>query len=420
MKQKKKKGFAGLLICGILALILLACGSLVNFPYLRRIPGYIHLAHGTYLSLGKFLPGIVFAAGIFLIGRKNEKKGLVIPLSIVNMLIALAAFIPAKRYSLPIHHTVNLLKRHSGTGILYLFHFVFIALIFAFTLLTMLAALKRKRRQPKVLCTLILAAIGIYAVFSIYSLMCPDLTIYGHATFRGIKYGFLVVKSFFYDLTIENPLAAIAKGGYCSHFLFPFATIPVLLAMFFAAKSIKPAEKAETAGGAVSAAVSSGDSGKSKVAAAVLAGVIGQLGVHRFYMKRAGSAVVQLLGGISFIIGYVLFGIAAAAYRPDAALIVFGLILFLFGTGTSIWAFVDFIRILCNRLMPANGVWSGWNVQNPAPQAAYHAPQPVQHAAETQASDELMRELRQLDEMRARGVISDEEYLSIRSRIENK
>ena len=87
--------------------------------------------------------------------------------------------------------------------------------------------------------------------------------------------------------------------------------------------------------------------------------------------------------------------------------------LFLFGIGTSIWAFVDFIRILCNRLMPANGVWAGWRTQDPAPQ-------PVQYAAEVQASDEFNRELRQLDEMRARGVISDEEYLSIRSRMENK
>ena len=46
---------------------------------------------------------------------------------------------------------------------------------------------------------------------------------------------------------------------------------------------------------------------KSKATAAVLAGLLGCFGAHRFYLRRKGSAVVQLIFcGLAYILGIVL------------------------------------------------------------------------------------------------------------------
>lgn len=78
-------------------------------------------------------------------------------------------------------------------------------------------------------------------------------------------------------------------------------------------------------------------SDKSKVAAALLSFFLGMFGIHRFYLGRVGSGVVMLicsiLGWITTIIfvGYFLVAIVA------------------------IWDVIDFIRILCNSLVDAQG-----------------------------------------------------------------
>lgn len=78
-------------------------------------------------------------------------------------------------------------------------------------------------------------------------------------------------------------------------------------------------------------------SDKSKVAAALLAFFLGTFGIHRFYLGRSGSGAMML---ICTIFGWFTAGI----------IIGFGLIAI-----TAVWALIDFIRILCNGLVDAQG-----------------------------------------------------------------
>lgn len=78
-------------------------------------------------------------------------------------------------------------------------------------------------------------------------------------------------------------------------------------------------------------------SDKSKVAAALLAFFLGMLGIHRFYLGRIGSGAVML---ICTVLGWLTAGI----------IIGFGLIAIV-----AIWDVIDFIRILCNSLVDAQG-----------------------------------------------------------------
>ena len=112
-------------------------------------------------------------------------------------------------------------------------------------------------------------------------------------------------------------------------------------------------------------------------------------------------------------------------------------ILLLFGCGTGIWALVDFIRILCNKLKPASGEFGNppQNTAAPAFQPSYAAPkqeaaapqfapaapkfteaQP-EPAAEVNKIDRIERELNKLNDMRERGLISVDEYYTLRKDI---
>ncbi len=77
--------------------------------------------------------------------------------------------------------------------------------------------------------------------------------------------------------------------------------------------------------------------GKNKIIAAVLCFVLGQIGIHRFYLGRVGSGILMcaltLIGWITSVIYIGSIFIAVVA----------------------IWNIVDFIRILCNNLLDANG-----------------------------------------------------------------
>lgn len=78
-------------------------------------------------------------------------------------------------------------------------------------------------------------------------------------------------------------------------------------------------------------------SDKSKVAAALLSFFFGMLGIHRFYLGHNGTGaamlILTILGWItaSFLVGFVLIFI------------------------TALWDVIDFIRILCNSLVDAQG-----------------------------------------------------------------
>ena len=78
-------------------------------------------------------------------------------------------------------------------------------------------------------------------------------------------------------------------------------------------------------------------SDKSKVVAALLSFFLGMFGIHRFYLGRIGSGVVML---ICAVFGWITTGI----------IIGFGLLAFV-----AIWDVIDFIRILCNSLVDAQG-----------------------------------------------------------------
>jgi TM2 domain-containing membrane protein YozV len=94
--------------------------------------------------------------------------------------------------------------------------------------------------------------------------------------------------------------------------------------------------------------------GKSKVIAVVFVLLLGSFGAHSFYMGQTGKGFLQL--GLTLLgIGLYIAGIAsyvsgAGVAIPATALV--GLVLIL---GVSIWALVDFIRILTGGLAPEEG-----------------------------------------------------------------
>lgn len=78
-------------------------------------------------------------------------------------------------------------------------------------------------------------------------------------------------------------------------------------------------------------------SDKSKIAAALLSFFLGMFGIHRFYLGRAGSGAAML---VLTIIGYLTTGLIIGV----GILAIVG-----------IWDLIDFIRILCNSLVDAQG-----------------------------------------------------------------
>lgn len=97
---------------------------------------------------------------------------------------------------------------------------------------------------------------------------------------------------------------------------------------------------------------------KLRLAAALLAFFVGGFGAHRFYLGRKGTAVVMLV--------LTVIGIVIAIATEDISGFVFLPILALgravrFGPGfipvaaVGIWAFVDFIVILCGRMRDGKG-----------------------------------------------------------------
>ena len=94
--------------------------------------------------------------------------------------------------------------------------------------------------------------------------------------------------------------------------------------------------------------------GKSKITAALLAIFLGNLGIHSFYMGQTKKGFIQLgltvVGIALYVIGIVDYVTGLGETFPTLALV--GLILLL---GVSIWALVDFVRILTGGLEPEEG-----------------------------------------------------------------
>ncbi len=112
---------------------------------------------------------------------------------------------------------------------------------------------------------------------------------------------------------------------------------------------------------------------KSKVVAALLAWFLGVFGAHRYYLGYKKRGVVMTIGGISTIIGSiiavavgasVLESVVSSGYRSryysepgvgEIILLIIACALFIFGGVIAIMALIDFIKILCNKLLPADG-----------------------------------------------------------------
>lgn len=88
------------------------------------------------------------------------------------------------------------------------------------------------------------------------------------------------------------------------------------------------------------------ENSKSKVVAGILAIILGQFGVHNFYLGNTKRAVIQLcvsLGG--YILGTVL------------AVFCIGFLLYLAPAAMGVWGIVEGIQILTGKVTTdANGV----------------------------------------------------------------
>jgi len=96
-----------------------------------------------------------------------------------------------------------------------------------------------------------------------------------------------------------------------------------------------------------------GGGGKSKITAAILAFFLGWIGIHSFYMHQKKKGFIQLAMGVIGYVAYIAGAISATSGSGSiSVLLILGLLLLL---GVSIWAFVDFIRILTGGLAPEEG-----------------------------------------------------------------
>lgn len=136
---------------------------------------------------------------------------------------------------------------------------------------------------------------------------------------------------------------------------------------------------------------------KSKVVSALLAFFVGTTGAHRYYLGYKKQGIVQTCGFVSIIIGYAIF--IPAMMDSSAGMLIFSALLLLYGAGISIWAFVDFIRILTGGLTPADG--SAYTENHPAQvQVIQAAPSP---------SDNIDA-LEKLAKLYEQGVLTDDEF----------
>ena len=91
----------------------------------------------------------------------------------------------------------------------------------------------------------------------------------------------------------------------------------------------------------------SGVSPKSRLIATLLAAFVGELGVHRFYLGKIGTGVVQVV--LTAVVAPIFFAIGLA-FAPVAILAS------LIWSGVGIWVFVDFIFIVIGRFKDKNGL----------------------------------------------------------------
>ena len=136
---------------------------------------------------------------------------------------------------------------------------------------------------------------------------------------------------------------------------------------------------------------------KSKVVAALLAFFLGTTGAHRYYLGYKKQGIIQTCGLVSFILGWVIY--VPAMISENVASLLFALIFLIYGGITSIWAFVDFIRILTGGLKPEDGS-----------DYTENQPRQVQVIQTSPSAKDNIDALERLARLHQQGVLTDEEF----------
>ncbi len=136
---------------------------------------------------------------------------------------------------------------------------------------------------------------------------------------------------------------------------------------------------------------------KSKIVAALLAFLLGTTGAHRYYLGYKKQGIIQSCGLVSFILGWAIY--APAMVSENIASLLFALIFLIYGGITSIWAFVDFIRILTGGLKPEDGS-----------DYTENQPRQVQVIQTSPSVNDNIDALEKLARLHQQGVLTDEEF----------
>lgn len=157
---------------------------------------------------------------------------------------------------------------------------------------------------------------------------------------------------------------------------------------------------------------------KSRTTAILLALFFGNLGVHRYYLGYKKRGVLLTLGYVSMVLGIVISTaigitrIARLSYLDTGEIIglLLSCALMLFGAVTSVLALVDFIKLLCNKLQPADGDFDGGSsYHGKQVGGALVAEQVAQYIIDSRAAVPAFYEYHRLLE---EGIISGDDYIA--------
>ena len=138
----------------------------------------------------------------------------------------------------------------------------------------------------------------------------------------------------------------------------------------------------------------------SKAVGAILAFLLGGWGVHRYYLGYKKQGAIQTCGFVSLIIAYTYYMTNFIYGRASTLVeVIFVLLFLLYGVVTSVWAFVDFIRILTGGLQPANGKVYSEN-----------RPQQVQIVQPKETASDTADAIAKLAKLHEQGILTDEEF----------
>ena len=136
---------------------------------------------------------------------------------------------------------------------------------------------------------------------------------------------------------------------------------------------------------------------KSKIVAALLAFFLGTTGAHRYYLGYKKQGIMQTCGFVSLILGWSMY--IPALVGGNTVTLLFALIFLIYGGITSIWAFVDFIRILTGGLKPEDGS-----------DYTENQPRQVQVIQTSPSVNDNIDALEKLARLHQQGVLTDEEF----------